>query len=79
MVFRGYLKKGRESGGVRLDSVPYSLRDLRKSAARSSPYAVLRVSYMLVYKKNSNVLALLREAIECGFDVGVLRFRIHPP
>lgn len=32
---------------------------------------------MLVYQENGDILALLREAIECGFDVCVLRFRIH--
>jgi hypothetical protein len=32
---------------------------------------------MLIYQENGDILALLREAIECGLDVGVLRFRIH--
>lgn len=32
---------------------------------------------MLVYEKDGNVLALLREAVKCGFDIRGLGLRIH--
>ena len=32
---------------------------------------------MLIDKQNRNILPLIREAVECGFDLGCFGFGVH--
>lgn len=70
MVFAGDLEERRESGGVGVDAVSYSVGDLDRHQLKEHMcfQRASRATHMLVDEDNTDVFPLLGEAVEGSLD-----------